>query len=108
MIKKLEIVNAYQELNDPDEQLARFNQQQKDKTSGDQESQAVNEEFVEALNYGLPPTAGWGMGIDRLVMLMTRAASIKDVISFPFIKPERPSEKALEDLKFEEKPKAQD
>lgn len=76
-IMKNEICNAYTELNDPVEQRKRFEQQISDKVAGDNEAQTVDEHFCTALEYGLPPTAGWGMGIDRLTMLLTNSRSIK-------------------------------
>ncbi|EPZ33921.1 class II aaRS and biotin synthetase [Rozella allomycis CSF55] len=85
-IKGVEVVNAYQELNDPEEQRARFKHQMMDKMLGDVESCSVNENFVDALQYGLPPTAGWGMGIDRMAMLMSGLNSIKEVLAFPLMK----------------------
>ncbi|XP_071445530.1 lysine--tRNA ligase isoform X2 [Hetaerina americana] len=83
-----EVANAYTELNDPVEQRRRFEQQAKDKAAGDDEAQVVDENFVTALEYGLPPTAGWGMGIDRLTMLLTDTNNIKEVLLFPAMKPE--------------------
>jgi len=80
----MELCNAYTELNDPIIQLERFKQQQKDKDNGDDEAHCIDYEFVEALEYGLPPTGGWGMGIDRLCMLISNNIdSIKEVILFP-------------------------
>ena len=72
-----EVVNAYTELNDPMVQRERFQQQAVDKEAGDDEAQAVDENFCTALEYGLPPTGGWGMGIDRLTMFLTDSANIK-------------------------------
>lgn len=83
-VAKMEICNAYTELNDPEIQLSRFIGQQKDKEAGDKEAHIVDKDFITALEYGLPPTAGWGMGIDRLCMLLTNnIESIKEVILFP-------------------------
>lgn len=82
-----EIVNAYTELNDPKVQLEKFQDQAKAKDLGDDEAQAIDMNFVTALEYGLPPTAGWGIGIDRLTMLMTDSNSIKEVLLFPAMKP---------------------
>ncbi|CAD6184984.1 unnamed protein product [Caenorhabditis auriculariae] len=83
-----EIANAYTELNDPITQRARFEQQAKDKDAGDDEAQAIDETFCNALEYGLPPTAGWGMGIDRLSMILTDNNNIKEVLFFPAMRPE--------------------
>uniref|UniRef100_A0A915BXH8 Lysine--tRNA ligase n=1 Tax=Parascaris univalens TaxID=6257 RepID=A0A915BXH8_PARUN len=83
-----EIVNAYTELNDPLTQRQRFEQQAKDKQAGDDEAQLIDENFCTALEYGLPPTAGWGMGIDRLTMIFTDSNNIKEVLFFPAMRPE--------------------
>lgn len=85
-VAKKEIVNAYEELNDPSEQRCRFEQQAKDRQQGDIESPIPDLPFCEALEYGLPPTAGWGMGIDRLVQLLTNAHHIREVIAFPVVR----------------------
>ena len=82
-----EIANGFSELNDPDEQAKRFKDQAKKKDSGDKEAMEYDEDYVEALEYGLPPCAGVGVGIDRLVMLFTGASSIRDVLLFPQLKP---------------------
>jgi lysyl-tRNA synthetase, class II len=82
-----EIANGFSELNDPEDQKARFLQQVTDKNEGDDESHNMDEDYIEALEYGMPPTAGEGVGIDRLVMLLTDAASIREVILFPHMKP---------------------
>jgi len=87
-VLKREICNAYTELNDPVVQRSRFEQQAKDKAAGDDEAQMVDENFCTALEYGLPPTGGWGMGIDRLTMLLTDSHNIKEVLLFPAMKPE--------------------
>lgn len=81
-----EISNGFSELNDPVDQLERFKQQVKEKDAGDEEAQYMDEDYVWALGYGMPPTAGQGIGIDRLVMLLTDAKTIKDVILFPAMK----------------------
>ncbi|MCE3038146.1 lysine--tRNA ligase [Helicobacter anatolicus] len=82
-----EISNGFSELNDPLDQLERFKQQVKAKDAGDEEAQYMDEDYVWALGYGMPPTAGQGIGIDRLVMLLSNAKTIKDVILFPAMKP---------------------
>lgn len=82
-----ELCNAYTELNDPLIQRERFAEQAKDKEAGDVEAQMIDENFCMALEYGLPPTGGWGMGIDRLTMFLTDSNSIKEVIMFPAMKP---------------------
>lgn len=85
---KKEICNAYTELNDPVVQRSRFEQQSKDKASGDDEAMFMDEGFCTALEYGLPPTGGWGMGIDRMAMFLTDSNNIKEVLFFPAMKPD--------------------
>ncbi len=82
-----EIANAFTELNDPDVQYERFMDQVAQREAGDDEAQMLDEDYITALRYGLPPNAGWGLGIDRLVMILTNSANIRDVICFPTLKP---------------------
>jgi lysyl-tRNA synthetase class 2 len=82
-----EIVNAYEELNDPEEQRRRFRAQLQERDLGDLEVPLPDMDFCDALEYGLPPTAGWGMGIDRVVQLMTGAGHIREVLAFPVMRP---------------------
>ncbi|XP_061526658.1 lysine--tRNA ligase isoform X1 [Phycodurus eques] len=87
-VMKKEVCNAYTELNDPIRQRELFEQQAKAKAEGDDEAMVIDETFCTALEYGLPPTAGWGMGIDRLTMFLTDSNNIKEVLLFPAMKPD--------------------
>jgi lysyl-tRNA synthetase class 2 len=82
-----EISNAFTELNDPRIQYERFMEQVGQREGGDEEAQMLDEDFITALEYGLPPTGGWGVGVDRLVMILTDSPNIRDVICFPTLKP---------------------
>jgi len=88
----LECANGFSELNDPEEQYQRFKEQAEQRERGDEEAMIMDEDYIRALSYGMPPAAGIGIGIDRLVMLLTNQHSIRDVILFPHMRPERKSE----------------
>lgn len=86
-VNKKEFVNAYTELNDPFVQRVQFENQMKQKAKGDEEANDIDQDFVTCLEHGLPPTGGWGLGIDRIVMLLTNSLNIQEVILFPAMKP---------------------
>ena len=88
-IAGMEIANAYSELNDPAEQKERFLEQISARNRGDEEAHSMDSDYIRALSYGMPPTAGEGVGIDRLTMVLTNSSSIRDVILFPLLKPEQ-------------------
>jgi lysyl-tRNA synthetase class 2 len=85
----LESANGFSELNDPEEQYQRFKDQEQQRERGDQEAMVMDEDYIRALSYGMPPAAGIGVGIDRLVMLLANKQSIRDVILFPHLRPEK-------------------
>jgi len=85
-VNKKELCNAYTELNDPIVQRQAFMDQMKSRASGDDESMVIDENYLKAMEHGLPPTAGWGLGIDRLVMFLTNSQTIQDVLTFPMVK----------------------
>ncbi len=84
----MELSNGFNELNDPVDQEERFQKQVDSRNAGDEEACMMDEDYIRALEYGLPPTAGAGMGIDRLVMLLTNQVSIRDVLLFPYMRSE--------------------
>jgi len=88
-ISGMEVANGFSELNDPEEQYQRFVEQMKQRMQGDEEAMELDEDYIRALSYGMPPAAGIGIGIDRLVMLVTNRHSIRDVILFPHLRPEK-------------------
>jgi lysyl-tRNA synthetase class 2 len=91
-IVNMEVANGFSELNDPREQYDRFHDQMQQRERGDEEAMLMDEDYIRALSYGMPPAAGIGIGIDRFVMLLTNRPSIRDVILFPHMRPERKAE----------------
>ena len=81
------MIKAFTELNDPLDQRERFASQEANRAKGDEEAQRMDDDFLEALEYGMPPAAGWGLGLDRLIMLLTDSHSIREVLLFPTMKP---------------------
>ncbi len=108
MVNGKELCNAYTELNDPIDQLSRFQDQMKLSEKGDDEAMFIDMDFVRSLEYGMPPTAGMGMGMDRLVMLMTNQTSIQEVLFFPQMRPEVASAQSSVDSAQEEVLSAQE
>jgi lysyl-tRNA synthetase class 2 len=88
LIAGAEFINAYNELNDPVDQAARFRESEKLGKKGGAEHEAFDADYIRALEYGMPPTAGWGLGVDRLVAILTNQHTIKDAILFPTLRPE--------------------
>ena len=88
-VNGMEVANGFSELNDPKEQYERFVDQMSERERGDEEAMVLDEDYIRALSYGMPPAAGIGIGIDRLVMLLTNKHSIRDVILFPHMRPEK-------------------
>ena len=98
---KMEIANGFSELNDPEDQRARFEGQLKERERGDEEAHQMDENYINALSYGMPPAGGVGLGVDRVAMLFTDSHTIRDVILFPLLRPEKHS--TAEDAESAEK-----
>ena len=92
----LEIVNAFSELNDPTDQEERFKEQAKLREKGKEEAHMYDDDFIKALEFGMPPTAGWGLGVDRFVMLLTGAKTLREILLFPYMRPEKANSKKQE------------
>jgi lysyl-tRNA synthetase class 2 len=88
-VGKMEISNGFSELNDPEDQRRRFEAQLKERERGDEEAHQMDENYIDALSYGMPPAGGVGLGVDRLAMLLTDSHTIRDVILFPLLRPEK-------------------
>ncbi len=93
---QMELSNGFSELNDPEDQRLRFEEQLKERARGDEEAHQMDEDYIRALSYGMPPTGGVGVGVDRLAMLFTNSQTIRDVILFPVMRPEKQGEAAVE------------
>ncbi len=93
----MEVANGFSELNDPVEQRERFLEQMQQRERGDEEAMVLDEDYIRALSYGMPPAAGIGIGVDRFVMILANKHSIRDVILFPHMRPERKTREAEEE-----------